>query len=163
MRRRCWRRPGEPSLPVAARVVVAGAGLDLITARELALKIAEGARIPTAAFQLETLLHGHLAGEDYVDRRGGRADRRGRRPGGAAGRPGCCGIEGDRHAGRSRSARRRSTGSIGALARLLWGAISLQRLTLALAAARGVNPDLIRREEEPWRRAGDVAEGAGDW
>ena len=42
----------------------AGIGLDLITARELALKIAEGARIPTAALQLETLLHGHLAGED---------------------------------------------------------------------------------------------------
>ena len=41
-----------------------GAGLDLITARELALKLAEGARVPTAALQLESLLHGHLAGED---------------------------------------------------------------------------------------------------
>ena len=33
----------------AARVVCAGAGIDLITARELALKLAEGARVPTAA------------------------------------------------------------------------------------------------------------------
>ena len=41
-----------------------GAGLDLITARELALKIAEGARVPTGALHLESLLHGHLAGED---------------------------------------------------------------------------------------------------
>ena len=48
----------------AQRVVCAGAGIDLITARELALKIAEGARVPTAALHLETLLHGHLAGED---------------------------------------------------------------------------------------------------
>ena len=45
-------------------MICAGVGIDLITARELALKLAEGARIPTAALQLETLLHGNLAGED---------------------------------------------------------------------------------------------------
>jgi glutamine---fructose-6-phosphate transaminase (isomerizing) len=152
----------EVSLPVASRVVVAGAGLDLITARELALKVAEGARIPTAAHQLETLLHGHLAGDDSstaavvvrTEAGGGRVERR---------------------AGLATAALREigiDVAEIGpppptdldaALARLLWGAISLQRLTLTLAAARGVNPDLIRREEEPWQRAGDVAEGAGDW
>ena len=58
------RRPAAAALTGAERVVCTGIGLDLITARELALKIAEGARIPTAALQLETLLHGHLAGED---------------------------------------------------------------------------------------------------
>ena len=154
--------PDEVSLPVAPRVVVAGAGLDLITARELALKIAEGARIPTATHHLETLLHGHLAGDDSstaavvvrTEAGGGRVERR---------------------AGLATAALREigiDVAEIGpppptdldsALARLLWGAISLQRLTLSLAAARGVNPDLIRREEGPWRRAGDVAEGAGDW
>jgi glucosamine--fructose-6-phosphate aminotransferase (isomerizing) len=154
--------PGEVSLPVAARVIVAGAGLDLVTARELALKIAEGARIPTSAYQLETLLHGHLAGEDadtaavlvQTDVGAGRVARR---------------------AGLAAAALREigmPVAEIGpppdtdldpALARMLWGAIQLQRLTLALAAARGVNPDLIRREEEPYARAGDVAEGAGDW
>jgi glutamine---fructose-6-phosphate transaminase (isomerizing) len=154
--------PDEVSLPVADRVVVAGAGLDLITARELALKIAEGARIPTTAHHLETLLHGHLAGEDtstaavlvQTEVGGGRIARR---------------------AGLATAALREigmDVAEIGpppptdldaALACLLWGAISLQRLTLSLAAARGVNPDLIRREEEPWQRAGDVAEGAGDW
>ena len=154
--------PAEMSLPAASRVIVAGAGLDLITARELALKVAEGARIPTAAHQLETLLHGHLAGDDSstaavvvrTEAGGGRVERR---------------------AGLATAALREigiDVAEIGpppptdldaALARLLWGAISLQRLTLSLAAARGVNPDLIRREEAPWRRAGDVAEGAGDW
>ncbi|MGH2949531.1 MAG: hypothetical protein ACRDPC_25290, partial [Solirubrobacteraceae bacterium] len=47
------------------------------------------------------------------------------------------------------------------LARLLGGAVALQHLTLALVRARGVNPDLIRREQEPYRRAGEAAEG--DW
>ena len=154
--------PVELSWAEPSRVVVAGAGLALITARELALKIAEGARIPTTAYQLETLLHGHLAGEDAAtaavvvrtEAGGGRVERR---------------------AGLATAALREigmpvveigpppSTDLDPALARLLWGAISLQRLTLALAAARGVNPDLIRREEAPWRQAGDVAEGAGDW
>jgi len=44
------------------------------------------------------------------------------------------------------------------LGRLLGGAIALQRLTLALVAARGVNPDLIRREEGPYRAAAAAAE-----
>ena len=35
-----------------------------MTARELALKIEEGARIAATALQLESLLHGHLAGCD---------------------------------------------------------------------------------------------------
>jgi fructoselysine-6-P-deglycase FrlB-like protein len=43
------------------RLLVAGSGPDYVTARELALKIAEGARMPTAAYELETVMHGHLA------------------------------------------------------------------------------------------------------
>ena len=46
------------------------------------------------------------------------------------------------------------------VARLLWGAAALQGLTLGLVRARGVNPDLIRREEEPYRAAAEAA-GAG--
>jgi hypothetical protein len=49
------------------------------------------------------------------------------------------------------------------LAPLLGGAAALQTLTLALVAAVGVNPDLIRREEAPWRNAAAVAEDAGAW
>lgn len=154
--------PVDVSISDPARVIVAGAGLDLITARELALKVAEGARIPTAAHNLETLLHGHLAGEDdstaavlvQTDAGAGRVARRAGLAAAALREIGMPVVE---------IGPPPSTDLDAALARLLWGAISLQRLTLALAAARGVNPDLIRREETPWRRAGDVAEGAGDW
>ncbi len=43
-------------------------------------------------------------------------------------------------------------------ARLLAGAGALQALTLELVRARRLNPDLIRREEEPYRRAGDAGD-----
>ena len=44
------------------RVLSVGIGADLINARELALKLEEGARVAATAHHLETLLHGHLAG-----------------------------------------------------------------------------------------------------
>jgi glucosamine--fructose-6-phosphate aminotransferase (isomerizing) len=49
------------SLAEIDRVIVAGSGIDHVTARELALKIAEGARLPADAHELETAMHGHLA------------------------------------------------------------------------------------------------------
>jgi len=58
------RAPDAAVLAGSERIWCAGIGIDLITARELALKLAEGARLQTAALHLETLLHGHLAGED---------------------------------------------------------------------------------------------------
>jgi len=48
-------------------VLCAGARADHTTARELALKIAEGARLATVAFELETVLHGALAGHEPAD------------------------------------------------------------------------------------------------
>ena len=57
----------RPAADVAAgmagvdRVLVVGAASDAIMARELALKIAEGARLPATMLDLETVLHGHLA------------------------------------------------------------------------------------------------------
>ena len=70
----------------SGRIVTAGLGIDQANAGELALKIAEGARIPTTAYHLETLLHGHLAGCDAAatslvllaldPRPGARRDRR---------------------------------------------------------------------------------------
>ena len=140
----------------AARVLVAGAGVDEITARELALKIAEGARIPTAAHHLETLLHGHLAGEDersalvVVQTGEGRVARRAELAERAF-----AALGGRVH----RLAAPAAPGLDPTLGRLLAGAIALQRLTLAVVAARGVNPDLIRRDEPAWRRAAEVAEG----
>jgi glucosamine 6-phosphate synthetase-like amidotransferase/phosphosugar isomerase protein len=43
---------------------VVGSGVDYATARELALKVEEGAHLPSTAHQLETLRHGHLAAAD---------------------------------------------------------------------------------------------------
>jgi hypothetical protein len=40
---------------------------------------------------------------------------------------------------------------------LLAGALALQLLTLELAHIRGTNPDLIRREQGPYRRAAEAA------
>ncbi|MDQ3691425.1 MAG: SIS domain-containing protein [Chloroflexota bacterium] len=42
-------------------VMIIGSGADYISARELALKVAEGARLTAQAYELETILHGHLA------------------------------------------------------------------------------------------------------
>jgi fructoselysine-6-P-deglycase FrlB-like protein len=154
------RPPAAAALAGADRVLCAGAGLDLITARELALKLAEGASVPTAALHLETLLHGHLAGEDastaaVLVESNPSAARIERRAALAASALGAIGMP--------VLTLLPSEGFHGSVARLLAGAAELQRLTLALAAARGVNPDLIRREEEPYRRAGELGEGSGDW
>ncbi len=43
------------------RLIVVGSGPDYVTSRELALKVAEGARLAAGAHELETILHGHLA------------------------------------------------------------------------------------------------------
>jgi glutamine---fructose-6-phosphate transaminase (isomerizing) len=139
------------------RVLCAGAGIDLITARELALKLAEGARLQTAALHLETPLHGHLAGEDSgtavvlidTDQESARIARRADIAAAAVGEIGMPVL------------RPSIPASTDPLARLLAGAGALQALTLELVRARRVNPDLIRREEEPYRRAG--AAGDSDW
>jgi fructoselysine-6-P-deglycase FrlB-like protein len=154
--------PDGAALGGSERVLCAGAGLDHITARELALKLAEGARVSTAALHLETLLHGHLAGEDAgtavvlasTARDAGRIGRRAALAASAVAEIGMPVV------------------SIGApvatslpepVARLLAGAAALQGLTLALVRARRVNPDLIRREEPAYRRAAAVAEGDSSW
>jgi glucosamine--fructose-6-phosphate aminotransferase (isomerizing) len=153
------RRPAAAAVSGAERVLCAGFGLDLITARELALKLAEGARVPTAALQVESLLHGHLAGEDArtaavlveTDPAATRIERRAAMAAAALGEIGMPVL----------TLLPPGEGLRGPVERLLAGAAALQTLTLALAEARGVNPDLIRREQEPYRRAG--AAGEGDW
>jgi glutamine---fructose-6-phosphate transaminase (isomerizing) len=152
------RPPVAAAIAGAERILTVGFGLDFITARELALKLAEGARVPSTAYQLESLLHGHLAGEDArtavvlveSDPAVDRVDRRAAMVAAAADAIGMPLLTLLPH-----------EGIPGSAARLLAGAAELQRLTLALAAHRGVNPDLIRREDEGYRRAGEAAEG--DW
>ena len=159
-----------------------GSGVDRITARELALKIEEGARRPAVARDLETQLHGHFVacGPDtglitiLTDDRGG--ERRWRRAGHgmeAAARLGMsiAGIfspdaahaipENLTPAGRI--VLPTGTDALPPLHALLGGAAALQRLTLAMAASAGVNPDLIRREEAPYREAAALVEDRQDW
>jgi fructoselysine-6-P-deglycase FrlB-like protein len=177
--------------PVAARVadrrvvLCVGAGSDLTTARELALKIAEGARLPTIALELETVLHGQLAGHEPADaiilvaltddpERG----RIARRAGDVARAAATIGLsvaglfstDYDAALGAELTPAGRLVSKLPAptlidarLAGLLAGAGALQTLTLELAHARGVNPDLIRREQDPYRHAAQVAESSADW
>jgi glutamine---fructose-6-phosphate transaminase (isomerizing) len=138
------------------RILCAGVGIDLVTARELALKLAEGARLQTAGLHLETLLHGHLAGEDAgagvvlidTDQPSARIARRADIAADAVGAIGMPVL------------RLAVPASVDPLARLLAGAGGLQALTLSLVRARGLNPDLIRREEEPYRRAGEAGDAS---
>jgi fructoselysine-6-P-deglycase FrlB-like protein len=161
---------------------IVGSGADRITARELALKIEEGARRPAVARDLETLLHGHLVacGPDtgliaiLTEPRGReRRLRRTRLAMEAAAR-----LDMPVAAILSQSASDAipasltpagrivtpaGEGTLPPLLPLLGGAAALQRLTIAMAANAGVNPDLIRREEEPYREAAELLEGGSDW
>jgi glucosamine--fructose-6-phosphate aminotransferase (isomerizing) len=149
------------------RLIVAGAGVDHVSARELALKVAEGARMPAAAGELETLLHGHLAaatrwtGLVLVLTAPGHLDgpirERSARLLAAAKAlavPAAAILsaevassvpEDETPAGRivlPRVSRVR-----GAAASLLGSALALQLLAERLARARGVNPDTLGRED----------------
>jgi glucosamine--fructose-6-phosphate aminotransferase (isomerizing) len=170
------------SLASCSRLIITGIGPDLISARELALKIEEGARLPAVAIQLETLLHGHLAATDgstgmilLLSGKNGHTRRNARAVIAvqAARRIGIrCGAilenEGDLPVSLADAGQivlpaggQRRPG-VEALAFSFTGtAIALERLTLALAGERGTNPDLIRREEEAYREAARIAkEGA---
>ena len=143
------------------RIVTTGFGSSHISARELALKIEEGARIPATAHQLETLLHGHLAGCD-------------------ADTTAVVRFAGERRSGELIETRsRQADAALAAIGipvavigpslglpepastaeALVAEAVALQLFTLELAHLAGTNPDLIRREERPYREAAAAAGG----
>jgi glutamine---fructose-6-phosphate transaminase (isomerizing) len=144
------------------RIVTTGLGADFTTARELALKIEEGARIPANAHRLETVLHGHLAGCDAdrtavvrfaVDTRGGDLQvERGADLDAALEVIGIPTVAIDESFGLAPAE--------SAAEALVAGAVALQLLTLELAHAAGTNPDLIRREQQAYREAAAAAERA---
>jgi len=165
------------ALAAIDRLIVVGSGADRTAARELALKVEEGVHLAAAMRDLETLLHGHLAG---IDGRTGLvlilADRAGRGPRIA------------RALGVLRAARELglpagailaevaaeavdpaltpagrvtvpdAPGLPGPVAALLATTVPLQLLTERLAIARGVDPDPIRRDQPRYLAAAEAAE-----
>ena len=137
------RLAGE-RLPVSEhqRFVIAGAGRDWPTAQEAALKLREGVYVVAEAHRLEELLHGHLAAIDEDVR--------------------CFVLEGE---GRAAA---RAAETVAALQLLgcdvtlvstrhpVVDIVPFQLLTLDLAAARGVDPDLIRWDDPRWKAARDA-------
>ena len=121
------------------RWIVAGAGRDWPTAQEAVLKLREGAFVAAEAHHTEQLLHGHLAAVDEHVR--------------------AFVLEGEGRAAE------RAHGAVAALRELgadvtlvptvhpVVDVVRFQQLTADLAEARGVDPDLIRRDDERWARA----------
>ncbi len=150
------------------RILTAGSGTDLVTAHELALKIAEGARLPASAIDVETALHGHLAAAtrwtglvlvstDAPDAPPMLLDHTKRllRAARLLGMP-AAGVLGETVA-RELGPEATPAGRIvmpragrvpEAVARMLAPVIPLQLLAERTARARGVNPDTLGREDE---------------
>jgi len=131
----------SPALEVSEheRFLVAAAGGDIATALEAVLKLREGVHVAAEAHHTEQLLHGHLAAIDASVR--------------------CVLLEGS---GRARERARdaaKAFSELGAETTLVPSVhpvvdiVRFQRLTVDLADARGVDPDMIRWDEAPWDRA----------
>ena len=161
----------------AQHLLVVASGRDRITARELVLKVEEAAWVPSAARDLETFLHGHLpatgAGTALVlvllEREGLEARaKRARRALAAAAvtgiRPaailgaGAAALIPEALTPGGRIVVPEAPKMAGAAAALFGGAGPLQLVTLEVSAARGTNPDPIRRDDPVYLRAADVAE-----
>ena len=128
-----------PEASAHERWLVAGAGETWPTAQEAVLKLREGAFVAAEAHHTEQLLHGHLAAVDesvraFVFDGPGPVGERARAAAAALRVLGCdTTLMPSRHP--------------------VVDIVFFQRLMLALADARGTNPDLIRRDDERWRRA----------
>ena len=158
------------------RLIVLASGRDRPSARELALKVEEGAHIPATMRDLETMLHGHLAGIDSrtgvviiaVDPSG--LDERVSRSAGVLRAVREIGTQGAAILA-ERAAPEIELGLTPAgrlivpeapllspaLATILGAAVPLQLLTERLARSRGVDPDPIRRDDPLYRRAAQAA------
>jgi fructoselysine-6-P-deglycase FrlB-like protein len=155
------------ALAPCRRLLMVGSGVDYATARELALKVEEGARLPSNAHQLETIRHGHLAAADGEtglvlvltdgENRGGVVVERATavlRSAAALGMPAAAIVGadlGDDLPLELTPAGRAATPLTSRLPRMvvaaLGAAVPIQLLAERLARARGTNPDTIGRED----------------
>jgi fructoselysine-6-P-deglycase FrlB-like protein len=149
------------------RIVTVGSGIDLATARELALKITEGSHLPASAMDVESMLHGSLAAanrwaglvlvrtddepplEPYLER-----TRRVLAAAAALQLPTAAIVGEEASAAIPADATPGGrivlphTGRVAGIAgSLLASAMALQLLAERLARARGVDPDTIGRED----------------
>ena len=137
------RLAGE-RLPVSEhqRFLVTGAGRDWPTAQEAALKLREGVYAAAEAHLLEELLHGHLAAIDESVR--------------------CFVLGGEGRTGERAAQAAAALEILGCDVTLLptvhpvVDIVPFHLLTLDLAAARGIDPDLIRWDDPRWKRARDA-------
>lgn len=158
------------------RLIITAAGHDRSPARELALKIEEGVRLPSRFLELETVLHGHLAAADLRtglvlvatdahERLTTRASMMldaaraiGLRLGAILS------AEVDQlFASRTdlpRMVLPKQLNRQGLIGRFAGAALALQQLTVALTRLARTNPDLIRRDQQPYRDAASVTEGS---
>lgn len=125
------------------RWLVAGAGRDRPTAQEAVLKLREGAWVAAEAYETEQLLHGHLAAVDDTVR--------------------AFVLEGEGVAAERAQAAVAALHELGCEATLVptthpvVDIVRFQLLTVDLADMRGAEPDLIRRDDERWKRAAAAA------
>ena len=164
------------ALARCSRLLVVGSGIDYPAARELALKIEEGARMPASALQLETIRHGNLAAADErtglvliltdAESWGETLRHRSRAVLSSAEKLGmpaagllAADLGDDIPLGRT-PAGRLSVPLAGGLPRTvaaaLATAIPLQLLAERLARARGTNPDTIGRDDPRQAAAADA-------
>jgi fructoselysine-6-P-deglycase FrlB-like protein len=168
------------ALADAGQVIVTGSGTDRVAARELALKLEEGTHVPATMRDLETVLHGHLAGVDHrtalvliLADASGDPEARARRAADVLRAASEIGVR----AGAILAARYAPVldpaltpaGRLiiptapalpAAIAAVLGSAVPLQLLTERLARVRGVDPDPIRRDDAAYLRAAEAAETA---
>ena len=122
--------------------MVTGAGRDWPTAQEAALKLREGVYAAAEAHRLEELLHGHLAAIDEDVR--------------------CFVLEGEGRAAERSAEAAAALELLGCDVTLLptrhpvVDIVPFHLLTLDLAEARGIDPDLIRWDDPRWKRARDA-------
>ncbi len=160
-----------------AQLLVVGSGVDRTSARELVLKVEEASWLPSAMRDLETFLHGHLPAtgpqtalllilleRDGLETRARRARQAlaaasalGIRPGAILG-AGAAALIPDDLTPDGRIVVPEAPGLGNAAAALLGAAGPLQLVTLEIAAARGTNPDPIRRDDATYLRAADLAD-----
>jgi glutamine---fructose-6-phosphate transaminase (isomerizing) len=155
------------------RIIVVGSGADRVAARELALKLEEGTHLPASARDLETLLHGHLAGMDgrtglvLIASDEANVDARRSRAAGAlraAAAIGCtiAVIAGPAYRDAFEgidllvAPNVETDGLPRAVAALTSTAVPLQLLTERIARLQGVNPDPIRRDDPAYLRAAEA-------